>query len=630
MEAYGDDSAIDGIDEEQAARGVRLNLWAKLFAYTQPYRRTLWLLLGNAFVAGAGDVAFPLITRAIIDEANLHGVTPALWRYGILYLLCLSVFAVSIGLFVWAGGTIRARISHDIRRDGFANLQRLSFSFYDYRPVGWLMARMTSDSERLSNILAWGILDAVWGVTLMVGIAVIMLAMNAKLAFIVLAVIPVLAWISATFQKRILRSARHVRRNNSRITGAYNESIMGVVTTKSFVRETHDAQDFNGLTTSMYSASVQNQIHAAVYVPIVLTLASLSMGLMLTAGGIDLSVGAITAGTLIAFLTYTRLFFEPIEQLGRWFAELQMAQASAERILSLIEAEPAIKDDAEVRGVIAVQARAPERQQTAIDGGAARIQRIELQNVSFAYDPEQPVLQHINLTVHAGETIAVVGPTGGGKSTLVNVICRFYEPTSGQVLIDGLDYRRRSLHWLQSNLGIVLQSSHLFSGTIRENVRYGRLDATDDEVRAACRTAGADSFIDELEGGYDYAVGESGNRLSAGQKQLLSFARAVLADPQILVMDEATSSVDTETEQRIQVGLTNLLAGRIAFVIAHRLSTIKNATRILVIDAGRIVEQGSHDELMMVRGHYHELYRQQSLQESTADWPQTGTSAQPA
>lgn len=621
MDAYEDDSAIDGIDEEQAARRVRLHLWAKLFAYTKPYRGTLVLLLANAFIAGAGDVAFPLITRAIIDEANQHGLTVGLWRYGVLYLVCLSAFALSIGFFIWAGGKIRTHVSHDIRRDGFANLQRLSFSFYDYRPVGWLMARMTSDSERLSNILAWGILDFVWGITLMFGIAVMMLIMNFKLAFIVLAIIPILAWISATFQKRILRSARHVRRNNSRITASYNESIMGVITTKSFVRENRNAEDFNELTTSMYSASVMNQIHAAVYVPIVLTLASLSMGLMLTAGGIDLSVGAITAGTLIAFLTYARLFFEPVEQLGRWFAELQMAQASAERILSLIEAEPAIKDDAEVRGVMAVQANAPARQQVAVDGGAAKIQSIELHNVCFSYDPAQPVLDGINLTVHTGETIAIVGPTGGGKSTLVNVICRFYEPTSGQVLIDGLDYRRRSLHWLQSNLGIVLQSSHVFSGSIKENVRYGRLDATDEEVRDACRIAGANEFIEEMENGYDYNVGESGNRLSAGQKQLLSFARAVLANPQILVMDEATSSVDTETEQRIQVGLTNLLAGRIAFVIAHRLSTIRNASRILVIDAGRITEQGTHDELMALHGHYYDLYRQQSLQQSTADWP---------
>jgi ATP-binding cassette subfamily B protein len=350
----------------------------------------------------------------------------------------------------------------------------------------------------------------------------------------------------------------------------------------------------------------------------VITLASLASGLALALGGHDLLAGVISAGTLIAFLAYCRHFFDPVEQLGAWFAEMQMAQASAERILSLIRAEPEIQDSAEVRAALAVQ-RDPAGQRFAADGGEARIREIELDHVTFAYDREHPVLKDVCLRVRAGETIAIVGPTGGGKSTLVNVICRFYEPTAGRVLIDGVDYRARSLHWLQSNLGMVLQNAHVFSGSIMENIRYGRLDATDAEVQGAAQIAGAHGFILGLEHGYATEVGESGGRLSAGQKQLISFARAILADPQILVMDEATSSVDTETEQSIQAGLARVLKGRIAFVIAHRLSTIRNATRIIVVAGGRIIEHGSHAELMAARGHYYDLYRQQSLQESSAD-----------
>jgi len=371
----------------------------------------------------------------------------------------------------------------------------------------------------------------------------------------------------------------------------------------------------------MHAASVANLTQAAVYVPIVITLASLAMGLTLAVGGIDLLGGVITTGTLVAFLAYTRHFFDPVEQLGHWFAEMQMAQASAERILSLIEAESQIKDSADVQQALARHDGAPARGRFAADGGEADIRSIELRHVSFTYDPAQPaarpVLEDVNLTVRRGETIAIVGPTGGGKSTLVNLICRFYEPTSGQVLIDGVDYRARSLHWLQSNLGMVLQNAHIFSGSVLENIRYGRLAASDEEVMHAARLAGAHDFIEQMEHGYATEVGEGGSRLSAGQKQLVSFARAILADPQILVMDEATSSVDTETEQRIQQGLGHVLAGRIAFVIAHRLSTIRNADRIVVVQAGRITEQGTHAELMAARGHYFELYRQQSLQESS-------------
>jgi ATP-binding cassette, subfamily B, bacterial len=617
MDHYDDENFDDGFDDEALAARFNLPLWKKLFDYAKVYRRELLVLGACAFTTASMEVSFPLITRGVVDEIAAHGVSAALWPWMLAYAACTLVLALSVGTFIWMGGKIRTWVSHDIRRDGFESLQRLSFSFYDHRPVGWLMARMTSDCERLSNILAWGFLDLVWGSTMMLGIALAMLIMNAKLAIAVLAIIPVLAWVSARFQRRILKSARRVRATNSRITASFNEAIMGVLTSKAFVREEPNQQEFRQLTDTMYSASVRNMTQAAIYVPIVITLASLATGLALAIGGFDLLGGLISAGTLVAFLAYTRHFFDPVEQLGHWFAEMQMAQASAERILSLVEAEPAIKDSPDVLAALAVARESGAAGRYAPDGGERTIREIELRHVSFAYDPAQPVLKDVNLKVRRGETIAIVGPTGGGKSTLVNVICRFYEPTEGQVLIDGVDYRARGLHWLQSNLGMVLQNAHVFSGSIRENIRYGRLEASDDDVERAARLAGAHDFIAGLEHGYDTEVGEGGGLLSAGQKQLVSFARAILADPQILVMDEATSSVDTETEQRIQAGMAHVLAGRIAFVIAHRLSTIRNADRIIVVEAGRIVEEGTHDALMGARGHYYELYRQQSLQETT-------------
>jgi len=620
MDSYDDENFDDGFDDEALASRMNVNLWKKLFSYARQYPRDLACLGGFAFVTACAEVTYPLITKGVVDSVALDGVDTVLTPWILGYLACTVAIALSIGGFIWMGGKIRTHVSHDIRRDGFANLQRLSFSFYDYRPVGWLMARMTSDCERLSNILAWGFLDLVWGTTMMIGIAVAMLFMNAKLALVVLAILPILGWVSTKFQRRILKSARQVRATNSRITGSYNEAIMGVLTSKAFVREEANLSEFQTLTNKMYSASVTNLTQAAIYVPIVITLASLATGLALAIGGIDMLGGLITAGTLVAFMAYTRHFFDPVEQLGHWFAEMQMAQASAERILSLIEADPDIKDSESVNESISRQADLATAPSTrfAADGGEALIQSIELSHVGFAYDPSAPVLDDISLKVVRGETIAIVGPTGGGKSTLVNVICRFYEPTKGAVLIDGLDYRNRSLHWLQSNLGIVLQNAHVFSGSIIENIRYGRLEATDAEVIAAARLAGAHEFIEQFEDGYQTPTGEGGSRLSAGQKQLVSFARAILADPQILVMDEATSSVDTETEQRIQQGLANVLQGRIAFVVAHRLSTIRNANRIVVIEDGHITETGTHQELMDARGHYFDLYRQQSLQESSA------------
>ena len=615
-------------EEENYARRFDLSLWRKLFAYTKPYRREVGLLVALAIGTAAVDVSFPLVTRRLIDDVVARGRDADFAHFAVGYLGLTVTLCLFVWTFVRVTGKVRTHVSHDIRRDGFANLQRLSFSFYDHRPVGWLMARMTSDCERLSNIMAWGLLDFFWGVTMMSGIAVVLLVLNLRLGLIVLAVVPVLMWISAVFQRRILKSSRLVRKTNSKITAAYNESIVGVRTSKVFVRQQENLREFRELTTEMHGGSVRNALQSALLLPLILTLGSVATGLTLVIGGLDVTRGAVTVGTLIAFLTYVRHFFDPVQELGHWFAEIQMAQASAERVIGLIETVPQVRDRHDVAARI--RATGPTRPRgLAEDGMPDSIATIDFVNVGFYYQGGVRVLEGFDLSVRAGETIALVGPTGGGKSTIVSLLCRFYEPTSGEIRIDGVDYRERSLHWLQSSLGIVLQTPHLFSGTVAENIRYGRLDTTRAEIEEAATIVGAHAFIERMENGYESEVGEGGVLLSTGEKQLVSFARAILAKPRILVMDEATSSVDTKTEHAIQRALDRVLEGRTSFVIAHRLSTIRSADRILVIDAGRIVEQGPHAELMRARGRYHDLYVQQSLRESSrtiVDWDSSASS----
>ena len=591
--------AIDDEDTEDAGNALQSELWLQLWGYARRYPRDLLLIGSCAIVTAAMEICYPLITRSVVDAVAADMPGSLIWKYAVLYALTTVVITVSIGGFIRIGGKLRTRISYDIRRDGFANLQALSFSYYNRRPVGWLMARMTADCDRLSNILVWGFLDAIWGSTMMVGIIIAMFWLHPQLATVVLCVLPVLAVVSVFFQRRLLISARAATVINSRITANYNEAISGVLTSKVFVREQANHDDFSGLTRRLANAKIKNVTYASIYLPIVVTLASLAIGLTLVIGGIEVLGGAITVGTLVAFMAFANNIFEPVEQISERFAEMQMAQASAERILGLINEVPAILDAQD------------------LNTDTTPITRIQFVDVCFAYDNAKPILQNINLDAHYGHTIAIVGPTGGGKSTLVNVLARFYEPTQGSVLINGLDYRRYSQQWVQSRLGVVLQDNHIFSGTIMSNIRYGQLDATDAQIIEASKLAGAHEFIMNFDDGYSTQAGEGGNKLSAGQKQLVSLARAIVADPQILIMDEATSSVDTETEQKIQKGLAALLKGRTGFIIAHRLSTIRQADHILFIDAGRIVEQGTHRELMLEGGRYRDLYELQQLQDST-------------
>ncbi|MES2924393.1 MAG: ABC transporter ATP-binding protein [Verrucomicrobiota bacterium] len=606
----------DEPQEDVFSDKLDLSLWARVFRHALPYKRLLVPLAISAVAIALVDASFALVTRWAVDDvtAGQSNLWPHMAVYGFLTL----ALSVGVWVFIISAGGLSNNMSHDIRAECFKRLQELEFAYFDHRPTGWLISRLTSDCDKLARIIAWGSLDLVWAVCLVLVIAVILIVLHPLLGLLVLSVVPPLVFISAIFQKKLLLSSRDTRKFNSMITASFAEALQGLRTSKTLVRETANLTEFQGLSSQMYGVSMQNALQSAVYIPIVLTLGSLAAGIALWRGGADVMNGSLTLGTLVAFIFYAGQFFNPINQIAQVLVQMQGAQAAGERVLSLLATVPGISDSDAVRERL-VQWDKPDRPvELAPDGHARHIDSLEFRHVDFSYSDGESVLKDFNLTVESGQTIALVGASGGGKSTIVNLAARFYEPTGGQILVNGHDLRDRSLGWYQSNLGIVLQGPHLFSGSVRENIRYGRLDATDAEVEAAARSVNADGFIRALESGYETDVGEGGNRLSTGQKQLVSFARALLANPRIFIMDEATSSIDTETEQLIQQGLKAMFHGRISFVIAHRLSTIRTADRILVIEKGRIIESGTHDALLAARGHYHALYTRQFRQEREA------------
>ncbi len=599
-------------EEQDYTKKFDVSLWVRLVKYAKPFHKHLLGIAAAMVACALLDVVFPLLTREAIDHFVEAGTTEGLPLFFAKYGAVLLTQVACIFTFCLLSGRVEVGMCRLIREKGFKRLQELPFSYYDKTPVGYMIARMTSDTQRLGDTVGWGLIDLLWSFAYVVSSLIVMFRLDYKLTLVVITVMPVFAVLAVVFQRKILASYREVRKTNSKITGAFNEGIMGAKTTKTLVREEGNAQEFVGLTHTMKRESIRAAVLSALFMPIVTGLGALASAYALWRGGYNVFTGVMSFGTLTAFMSYTTQMFEPIASLARIFADLQSSQAAAERVMTLIETEPEIYDTEEIKAVYGDSFHPKRENWPEIKG------EIDFRDVSFQYGGGEKVLSHFNLHVEAGQTIALVGETGSGKSTIVNLICRFYEPTEGEILIDGVNYKERSQLWLQSHLGYVLQQPHLFSGTIRENIRYGRLDATDEEVERVARLVDAEDFILRFDKGYDTDVGEGGNRLSIGQKQLISFARALLADPAIFVLDEATSSVDTETEQKIHSAIQTLLKGRTSFIIAHRLSTVRHADKILVIQHGEITEAGSHRELIHKRGYYYNLYANQFREEREA------------
>lgn len=581
------------LEEEEYTSEMTLPVFKRILGVLKPHWKWVLGFLITIGLTSAFDAYFTYLNKQMVDQGIALGNKDVLiriaWIYGSFILLqCIFIFT-----FIYLAGVLGERVQYDLRKLLFNHLQELSLSYYAQNAVGRLIARVTSDTGRVSDLVTWGIVDSTWAAMNIITSLTFMAIINWKLALIVSVIMPIMVFVAAKFQKYILVEFRQSRRANSKITGAYNENIQGVRVVKALGREDENLVEFQQLTTTMYRASYRAAWLSALFLPTVQIIAAIALGAIVWYGGVQIQLGLITIGSIQAFVSYLTFMMWPVQDLARVYAEMQHSIASAERIFKLVDTPPEVHNKPN-----AIPAK-------------TLLGTIEFEHVDFYYEDRKPVLTDFTLKVNPGEMIALVGPTGGGKSTIVNLLCRFYEPKNGAIKINGLDYTDYMLESIHSKIGIVLQTPHLFSGTVRENIRYGKLSATDEEVYEAAKIAGAHDFIVTLENGYDHNVGESGNLLSVGQKQLISLARAVLARPELFIMDEATSSVDTLTESLIQKGMEALMKERTSFVIAHRLSTIRKANRILVIEDGKIAEQGTHAELLRMRGHYYRLYTQQ-------------------
>ncbi len=583
----------------------------KLLPYLKPYRWTILSMVVFGLLTSSIDIIIPLFQQYALNNFIAVGQLDGLPLFIIAYILVLSTQVVMNIFSTYQCGKVEMYVGRDMKKASFDHLQTLSFSYFNQNSVGYVHARVMSDTSRVGGMVSWGVMDSVWNCTYLIGGIIVMLSLNWKLALMVLVIVPIIAVAATYFQKIMVTLNRKIREINSRITGNFNEGITGAKTTKTLVVEEKMEKNFNDTSDEMYKTSVRASHYRFLLSSIISFASWIALALVLWRGGIITMDGVMKLGTLSVFCTYALNMVEPVQWIIRAFSDLITVQVNVERFTRLMETESDVADTPEVIEKYG-DAFDPKRENWEPLHGD-----IEFRDVSFKYpDGDEYILEHFNLKVPQGTNVAIVGETGAGKSTLVNLVCRFFEPTSGQILIDGRDARERSQLWLHSNIGYVLQTPHLFSGTVKENLLYGRPDATMEQIEAAVKSVSADGVIERMEKGYDSDVGEGGDLLSTGEKQLLSFARAILADPRIFVLDEATSSIDTVTERLIQNAIESLMKGRTSFVIAHRLSTIRQADVILVVKDGKIIESGKHDELIKAKGYYYNLYTRQFQEES--------------
>lgn len=582
----------------------------KLKPFLAPYKWMFLVMILGTIIVGVLNTVMPLFQEYAINNFIAQNTTEGLLPFILLYVLCLAVVMVIDYIASYNCCRLELYILRDMRRTVFNHLQTLSVSYFNVNSVGRIHARVMSDTSNISSIISWDVYQGGWNITYVLSAVVIMLTINWVLALCVIVIIPLVALVSCYFQRKLTVLNRRVREINSEITGGFNEGITGVETSKTLAVEEKLDKRFYNNTGRMHRQATRLGHHRALFYTIISFAAFVALALVLWYGGVLTMEQTIQLGTLTVFMTYAQGIMSPVQWSVDAIADMITVKVNVERVTTLLNTKSDVSDTPEVVEKYGDTFNPKRENWEDLHGD------VEFKDVTFKYpDGEEYVLEHFNLKVPQGTNVAIVGETGAGKSTLVNLVCRFFEPTEGQVLIDGKDVRERSVGWLHSHIGYVLQTPHLFSGTVRENLLYGKEDATQEELDAACASVNADKIIARLENGYDSVVGEGGNTLSTGEKQLLSFARAILADPAIFVLDEATSSIDTITEKLIQDAIEKLMRGRTSFVIAHRLSTIRSADVILVVQDGKIVERGRHEELLAKRGYYYNLYIKQFREE---------------
>ena len=581
----------------------------RLIPYVKKYRRTLLLMLVCGLAGTGVDLVLPLLQRYALNHYIADRTLDTLPVYITLYVAIILFGAVVNYTSTYNAWSTEVRVNRDLRSSAFDHLQKLSFSYFNQNAVGYIHSRVMSDTGRIGSLVSWTMMDAIWHTSYLIGSVVIMLVINARLALMVMLILPLIVILFSLFQGRLIRANRQIRELNSKITGDFNEGITGAKTIKTLVIEDRMGRDFLKDTAEMRRRGIHAARLRGLFALTMHLASSLALAIVLWKGGY---IAESEVGTFSMFMTYAQGMMEPVRWIVDAISDVITTQVNIERLTRLLGTVPDVKDSEEVIARYGDSFDPKKENWEPIRGD------IEFRDVSFRYpDGDEYVLEHFSLKIPFGSNIAIVGETGAGKSTLVNLVCRFFEPTEGQVLIDGRDARERSQLWLHSAIGYVLQTPHLFSGTVRENLLYGNPNATEEQIWEALKLVSADNVVRWMKNGLDSDVGEGGDLLSTGEKQLISFARAILADPRILVLDEATASVDTLTEQKIQSAIETVIAGRTSLVIAHRLSTVKNADLILVVNDGKIVEQGTHAELLKAKGYYYRLYTRQYEDEAT-------------